>query len=135
VLLAVELIAGRDEIRLPRRWRARKVDTSGRFIGALLRTIRRVERHSMHRLSFLFGHRASNVVFGLFVAVGAAAAFLAPPFTGLDTLPALGVVLVSLGVLVEDFVYVVAGVFVAAAGALLELFAGSAVLHGLSALF
>ena len=34
---------------------------------------------------------------------GSLGAFLAPPFTGLDTLPALGVVLLSLGVLLEDF--------------------------------
>jgi hypothetical protein len=135
VLRAAELVAGRDEIWLPRRARARKVDTSGRFIRALLRTIRRVERHSRPRLTFLFGHRLSNAVFGLFVAAGAAAAFVAPPFTGLDTLPSLGVVLVSLGVLVEDFIFVAAGVVVAAGGALLELFAGSAALHGLKSLF
>jgi hypothetical protein len=34
-------------------------------------------------------------------------ASLAPPFTGLDTLPSLGVVLVSLGVVLEDFAVVV----------------------------
>src|SRR5215212_2418897 len=36
VLLAAELVAGRDEIRLPRRWRARRIDTTGRSIRALL---------------------------------------------------------------------------------------------------
>ena len=36
-------------------------------------------------------------------------AFLAPPFTGLDTLPSLGVVLLSLGVLLEDFAVVASG--------------------------
>jgi len=41
----------------------------------------------------------SGIVFGLLVLGGSAGAFLAPPFTGLDTLPALGVVLLSLGVL------------------------------------
>ena len=135
VLLAFQLAAGRDEIWLPRRWRARTIDTGGRFIRALLATIRRVERISKHRLSFLFGHRLSNVVFGAFVVVGATAAFLAPPFTGLDTLPALGVVLVSLGVLLEDFLFVAVGVVVAAGGVLLEILVGSAALQGLDGLF
>lgn len=134
VLLAAELVAGRDGIWLPRRWCAREVDTGGRFIRALLRTIRRVERHSKPRLTFLFDHRLSNVAFGLFVGAGATAAFLAPPFTGLDTLPALGVVLVSLGVLLEDFAFVAAGVVVTAAGVVLEIVAGSAALDGLDAL-
>jgi hypothetical protein len=135
VLLACQLVAGRDEIWLPRRWRARAVDTDGRFIRVLLSAIRRVERLSKRRLGFLFGHRLSNLVFGVLVAVGATAAFLAPPFTGLDTLPALGVVLVSLGVLLEDFAFVAVGVVVAAGGVLLEIVVGSAALKGLTGLF
>jgi hypothetical protein len=135
VLLAGQLVVGRDEIWLPRRWRARTVDTEGRFIRVLLRTIRRVERLSKQRLSFVFGHRLSTLVFGVLVAVGATAAFLAPPFTGLDTLPALGVVLISLGVLLEDFVFVALGVVVAAGGVLLEIVVGSAALKGLTGLF
>jgi hypothetical protein len=135
VLLACELVAGRDEIWLPRRWLSRTIDTGGRFIRVVLGTIRRVERISKHRLRFLFGHRLSNIVFGAFVAAGATAAFLAPPFTGLDTLPALGVVLFSLGVLLEDFAFVAVGVVVAAGGVLLEIVVGSAALNGLGGLF
>ena len=135
VVLAAELVAGRDEIWLPRRWCRRTIDTSGRFIRGLLRTVAAVERVSKQRLTFLFGHRLSNLVFGAFVAAGAIAAFLAPPFTGLDTLPALGVVVVSLGVLLEDFAFVAAGVVVASGGVLLEIFVGSAVLKGVSGLF
>jgi hypothetical protein len=135
VLLALELVVGREEVWLPRRSRARTVDTEGRFIRVLLRTIRRVERLSKQRLGFLFGHRLSNLVFGAFVAAGATAAFLAPPFTGLDTLPALGVVLVSLAVLLEDFVFVAAGVVVAACGVVLEIVLGSAARNGLTGLF
>jgi hypothetical protein len=134
VLLALQLVAGRDEIWLPRRWRARTFDTDGRFIRVLLRTIRRVERLSKRRLSFLFGHRLSNLVFAVFVAAGATAAFLAPPFTGLDTLPALGVVLISLGVLLEDFAFVGVGVLVAALGVLLEVVVGSAAVKALTGL-
>jgi hypothetical protein len=134
VLLALQLVAGRDEIWLPRRWRARTIDTEGRFVTALLRMIRRLERLSRPRLRFLFGHRLSNAGFGLLVAGGAVAAFLAPPFTGLDTLPALGVVVLSLGVLLEDFVLVVAGVVIGAAGVVLEVVAGGAALEAIRSL-
>jgi hypothetical protein len=135
VLLALELIAGRDEIWLPHRWCERKVATDGRFITALLKAIRRLERFSRPRLRFVFGHRASNVAFGLVVAVGSIAAFVAPPFTGLDTLPALGVVLVSLGVLLEDFVLFATGLVVEAAGIILAIFLGGAALDALNSLF
>jgi hypothetical protein len=134
VLLALELIAGRDEIWLPRRWRGRRVATDGRFITTLLKAIRRLERVSRPRLRFMFGHRVSNVAFGLVVACGSIAAFFAPPFTGLDTLPSLGVVLVSLGVLLEDFVLVAIGLVVGAAGIVLAVFLGAAALDGLKGL-
>jgi hypothetical protein len=135
VLLALELIAGRDQIWLPRRWCARTINTDGRFITALLKAIRRLERMSRPRLRFLFGHRLSSAVFGLLVAGGCIAAFLAPPFTGLDTLPALGVVLLSLGVLLEDFLLVALGLMVGVAGVVLEIAIGGAVLRGLRSLF
>ena len=44
----------------------------------------------------------SHVVYGAGCWRSRLTAFLAPPFTGLDTLPALGVVLISLGVLLDD---------------------------------
>jgi hypothetical protein len=137
MLLALQLIANRDEIWLPRRWRALPVagEKQERFIKGLTNMIRRLERISRPRLTFLFGHRLSNIVFGVLVIAGSLGAFLAPPFTGLDTLPALGVVLLSLGVLLEDFALVVAGVVVGAAGVVLELFLGKAAVNEVGKLF
>ena len=65
------------------------------------------------------------------VRKGSLAAFLAPPFTGLDTLPSLGVVLLSLAVLMEDVALAIAGVLVAAAGVALEIALGSAIVDGI----
>lgn len=132
-LLALQLIAGRDQIWLPQRWR--RVELAGerqqRFIGALMKMIRRLERVSRPRLTFLFDHRLTSVVFGLLVLAGCAGAFLAPPFTGLDTMPSVGVVLLSLGVLLEDIVVVLAAVAVGVAGVALEIVLGGAALSGL----
>jgi len=65
------------------------------------------------------------------VIIGCTAAFLAPPFTGLDTIPALGVVLLSLGVLLEDFAVVAVALVVGGAGIALEIFLGKAAVEGL----
>jgi hypothetical protein len=136
VLLGLELIANRQKIWLPDRWRRLELGGSRqqRFIGALMKLIRRLERISRPRLRFLFDHRLSNIVFGVLVIGGSAAAFLAPPFSGLDTLPSLGVVLLALGVLLEDFLVVAAGTVVGAAGVALEIVLGSAAIHGIGKL-
>jgi hypothetical protein len=137
MLLALQLIGNRDRIWLPRRWRS--IDVAGskqrRFIGALMKMVRRLERSSRPRLVFVFGHRLSNIVFGALVIGGSLGAFLAPPFSGLDTLPALGVVLLSLGVLLEDFAVVMVGVVVGAAGVVLEIVLGSVAVDVLGELF
>ena len=137
VLLALELVAGRDQIWLPRRWRKLELagDKQQRFISRLIRMIRWLEHFSRPRLRFMFDHRLSNIVFGLLVIGGSAGAFFAPPFTGLDTLPALGVVLLSLGVLLKDFVIVIASLLVGLAGVVLELVLGSAAVNEIGKLF
>jgi len=131
-LVAVQLIVGRKEVWIPRRWRHLRVageGGEGRFIRALLRVIRGLERISRPRFAFLFGRRVTNVIFGVLVIGGCVGAFVAPPFTGLDTLPAMGVVLVSLGVLMEDVLVVVVGVAVGVLGVALEVFLGKAAVH------
>jgi hypothetical protein len=137
MLLAVELIAGRDQIWLPERWQRLRLagPNQQRFINRLMKTIRWLERFSRPRASYLFGHRLSNIVFGVLVLAGSVAAFLAPPFSGLDTLPSLGVVLLSIGVLLEDLAIVVLAVGVGVAGAALELILGRAAVRGIGKLF
>jgi hypothetical protein len=137
VLLALQLIAGRDRIWLPERWRERELagDKQERFLTALIKMIRRLERISKPRFRFLFDHRLSNVVFGMLVVGGCVAAFLAPPFTGLDTLPALAVVLMSLSVLLEDFAITVLALVIGVVGVALEIFLGKAAVDAVSGLF
>lgn len=137
MLLALQLIGNRDRIWLPRRWRS--IDVAGpsrrRFTAALMKTVRRLERGSRPRLAFVFGHRLSNIAFGALALAGSLGAFLAPPFSGLDTLPALGVVLLSLGVLLEDFLMAIVGVMVGTAGVVLEIALGRVAIDALGGLF
>jgi hypothetical protein len=135
-LIAVELIGGRHEVWLPQRWRTHELAGARqqRFIAGLMRLIRWLERHSRPRLRFLFHRRFTDVVFGMLAIAGTAAAFLAPPFSGLDTLPALGVVLLSVSMLLEDGLIALAGILMAATGIALELALGGAALHGISSI-
>ena len=137
VILALQLIAGRDEIWLPERWRKRELagERQQKFLTSLMKMIERLERISKPRMSFLFNRRISNVVFGLLVVGGSAAAFFAPPFTGLDTLPALAVVLLSLGVLLEDVLIVIVALVIGVTGVALEIFLGKAAVDAVKDLF
>jgi hypothetical protein len=107
---------------------------STRFLNALLKLIGWLEHISRPRGRFLFEHRFTDVGFGVLVIALTVAAFVAPPFSGLDTLPSLGVVLLSLGVLLEDLLVVALGLIVGAGGIVLEVVIGSAAIHGISQL-
>jgi hypothetical protein len=137
MLLALELIVGRRKVWLPERWRQRDISPQmrERFSEKLLPRIRWIERHSHAHLGFLLSYRFSGIVFGLVTLALVVTAFVAPPFTGLDTLPALGVVLLGLGVLLEDPLLGIAGLVIGAAGALLVFLLGREVVDLVSGLF
>ena len=114
VLVAFQLVAGRRRIWVPERWSGLELagPARQRIIRALLKLIRFFERFSRPRLRWLLDPRVGRTVFGLLVIALSVAAFVAPPFSGLDTLPSLGVVILSLGILLEDFVVAVVGIAV-----------------------
>jgi hypothetical protein len=127
MLLALELIVGRRKVWLPRRFG--NIELAGpkreRFIATLLKRIRALERFSRPRGRWLFGHRLSGSVFGLIELALALTAFLAPPFSGLDTLPSIGAVVVALGYLLTDVALSAAGVVIGALGVVSVIFLGS----------
>lgn len=137
MLLALELIVGRRCVWLPARWRAREIGmpTRERFATTLLPRIRWIERHSHARLGFLLDHRFAGVVYGAVTLVLVLTAFLAPPFTGLDTIPSIGVVLISLGVLFEDPILGGIGFVVGATGVLIVFLLGREVVDLIGGLF
>jgi hypothetical protein len=136
-LLALQLIAGRREIWLPDRFQRMELATPGRrkILTALLKRIRQLERISRPRGTWLFGHRLSGIVFGLVVLVFTATAFFAPPFSGLDTLPSIGVVVLAVGVLLTDYVLGLAGIVVGALGMVAAIGFGSLVVKAVKSLF
>lgn len=137
VLIAGQLVIGRDRVWVPDRWKGLALagPRQQRFIRVLLKAMRWIERVSRPRLSALLDRRFSNAFFGMSVIVLTAAAFLAPPFSGLDTLPALGVVLIALGFMLEDALVIVVGLGIGVGGVAVEVLLGQAAVHSIGSLF
>lgn len=133
MLLALELIAGRRRVWLPERWKRMELASASRqkFVTVLLGRIRWLERFSRRRGRRVLSSRPSGVIFGLAVFALTLTAFLAPPFSGLDTLPSIGVVLLALGVMMEDVALAAAGIVIGALGVLAVVVLGSVAVNGL----
>jgi hypothetical protein len=131
MLLALELVAGRSEVWVPQRWQNRVLKglDGPRFSAALLRRVRWLERRSRPRWAAATQHPLARVLFGVTVFGLSLMAFLAPPFSGLDTLPALGVVVLSLGVLLRDAVVATVGAAIGLVGVVVVVGLGRAVLQ------
>jgi hypothetical protein len=129
MLVALQLVVGRRCIWLPARWQRLQLASPSRqkLLNALLRRIRWLEHFSRPRATSLFDHRATTSAFGLLVFALTLSAFLAPPFSGLDTLPSLGVVVIALGVLNRDIVLALAGAVIGAVGVATVLALGNLV--------
>jgi hypothetical protein len=65
---------------------------------------------------------------------GRSARSFAPPFSGLDTLPALGVVVLSLSILLEDGLVAFLGTLLAATGITLEPALAGPAVHSVSSI-
>jgi hypothetical protein len=137
MLLALELIVGRRRIWLPQRWCSVKLagDDGGRFVEVLLRRIRGLERFSRSRGRWLFHRRLSGSVFGAAVLALALTAFLAPPFSALDTLPSVGVVVLALGYLMSDVVLASIGAVIGLIGVGTVIFLGNVAVKAVKSVF
>jgi hypothetical protein len=137
VVLAAQMVLGRRTIWLPQRWQRRELGalTTGKAVPFMIRRIRWFERFSRPRGARLFSQRWFLRVLGVVLMGFAIAAAAAPPFSGLDTLPALGAVAVALSIILEDVVVLGIGLAIGAAGIALILTIGAALLHVVRNLF
>jgi len=100
----------------------------------VIRWVRRVERYSRPRWAALFHQRWMLPVFGLIFIALAVAAGLAPPFSGLDTLPAMGAIAVALAIIFEDVLLLAIGFVLGTTGVVLIVTVGAALVHVLRSL-
>jgi hypothetical protein len=137
VLVALQMVVGRRTLWLPRRFAQRELGASMTekavpFIG---RRIRWFEKFSTPRLAPLFNQRWFLRVVGFVILVFVIGAIIAPPFSGLDTLPALGVVVTCLAIVLEDILVFVIGSAIGAGGIALILTLGAALARFFAKLF
>lgn len=129
MLISLELIIGLRNIWLPKKWLAhklpKKMQTSA--LPFLIKYIRKIERFSRPRLGSWLENRVIIRLLGLLVFTLTTFAFFAPPFSGLDTLPALGVVLISLAIILEDIILLFFGLAVGTIGVGLVIGLGKAI--------
>ena len=131
VVVAGEMVLGRRTLWLPDRWRRRDLGamTTDKMIPLMLRWVRRFERFSRPRGVRFFHWRWSLRLLGLLLAALAVMAAIAPPFSGLDTLPALGAVAIALSIIFEDAVLLAVGIVIGTGGTAVILTIGGAVLR------
>lgn len=129
MLLALELVVGMQTIWLPEKWRHKKLGSTiqSKALPFIIKRVRWFEKFSRPRLSGLMVHRLIVSFIGLVVFGLTLTAFLSPPFSGLDTLPALGVVFISLGLILEDILGAIIGLIIGVAGVFLVIGLGTVI--------
>ncbi|MET1003737.1 MAG: exopolysaccharide biosynthesis protein [Acidimicrobiia bacterium] len=123
LVVATEMMLGRETLWIPVRLRHKTLSEriTEKAIPFLIRRVRWFERYSNRRLSRVFGQGWFTRVLGAVIFLFTLGAMVAPPFSGLDTLPSLGVVIVALGIILEDLVVLVVGIVVGTGGIVLIL--------------
>lgn len=133
VVLSAQMVVGRRTIWLPERWQRRELGATltGKAIPFIVRRIRWFERFSRPRGVRLFNGAFLRLL-GLELMALAIAAAVAPPFSGLDTLPALGAVVVCLSIILEDVIVLAIGTAIGLGGVALIVTIGAALFRGVA---
>ena len=131
VLLGLQMVIGLKAIWLPKRWQYRPLGETltGKAIPMIAKRVGWFEKHAKRRGTWLLRQAWFERIIGAVLILFAVGAAFAPPFSGLDTLPALGAVVVCLGVILGDLLIIAAGAVIGVGGITLILTIGSAVVH------
>ncbi len=133
-LLALEMIIGLKTIWLPKSWKQRRLGKTmeDKVVPLILRRVRWFEQRSRPRWKWIFTAPLAERLLGLIVLIFTAFAFVSPPFSGLDTLPSLGVVILSLAIILDDALMLLAGLLVGIVGSALVIGLGAAAFEGIT---
>lgn len=127
MILAVQMIAGRQSMWLPKRLSQRKLSLQffSKTLPVIMKWVDKLERLSHPRLANIVNADWFQRLNGLVILVFALFAFIAPPFTNLETLPALGIIIMALALLLDDLVFSIVGFLVGCTGIALIFILGS----------
>ncbi len=130
MLLAGEMMLGFNTIWLPHRWRSLQPGAvmEKRAIPKLVSLISWFEKRFAPHNKNLFNNVATPKIHGLLLFIFVFIAFIAPPFSGLDTLPSLGAVIISMSIILDNLLLTLIGVVVGSVGLALIIALGKIVL-------
>lgn len=133
IIMSFQLILGLQTFWLPKRLQNTKLKslTHPKTVSKITRLINWFERHSRPRAAGLINRKLFVSFYALAVLLFAMAAFIAPPFSGLDTLPAMGVVVISLGLILEDLLIIIFGIIVGTVGIGLMVFLSDVIVRSI----
>ncbi len=136
ILLALEMVFGRKTIWLPKRWLKKDISAIAqrKAVNYMIAKLKWVEARSRPRYKHIVVNEAFLRLTGVLIIVFSLTAFLAPPFTGLDTLPSLAVVAISLAIIFEDLLLYLVGLVFGVVGIITVLILGSAIFNAFSLL-
>lgn len=137
IIFAVQMMFGRTTLWLPKRWKNMKLGKTftKRLLPKLVSLIRWLEKFSTPRWPWVFKGKTSDALIGLIVAILAASTIAAPPFSGLDTIPALGIVIISAGIVLKDGLMSFIGLVIGIGGVLIQVLLGAAAIELIKKLF
>ena len=137
VIVAGQMVIGRRTLWLPARARRRELGAAmiEKALPFMVRRIRWFERFSRPRWGWVFELRLTRSLVGLVIVAFAVAAALAPPFSGLDTIPSMGAVVVALAIILEDVVVLGIGIAIGTAGIAIAITLGAAAVRLFSRIF
>lgn len=137
VIFAAQMMVGHNKLWLPKRYEKMRINKTlgDKLLPKLAKFIKKTEKYSKPRLTKIFQGRISDFTLGLSVAVFAVATIIAPPFSGLDTLPGMAAVFIGLSIVLRDGLFTIIGWVMGFTGILLQIFLARAVTEFVKGLF
>ena len=119
IVLAVQLIIGRQEPWLPEKFAKRpiKLETAQKFVKAGIPFLQKIEAVTRPRLPFVCTTIPGKIIIGLAIAL--MSTFMMIPIPGTNTLPAIGIFVTGFGLLDDDGAISLAGLTICSIAAIL----------------
>lgn len=127
--VSAQMIIGKEKLWLPQKWRRKEISDKVQkaMIVPILKFVRFFEKFSKPRFGALIGSRFYTSISGIIISVFTIFAMGAVPFSGLDTLPAMGVVVICLSIILKDIILTPIGLILGTVGVALIISAGFAI--------
>ena len=119
IILSVEIIFGINKIWLPKRLLNKNLPKNldkSRFLKTLIRFVKFFEKYSRPRFRKIVSNKIFLKFSALLILILTIFAFLAPPFSGMDTLPSLAILLIVFGLIFGDLLISFVGILTGSIG-------------------